>query len=303
MPPAETTRNSGGGTSTIPTDKWWHMRLSEYCAGGSLGGLWRARDAPARKVRRSSTSGIVLAVTTLADILLSSQNPVSAAMLLVLSWVASSDGEITQEEMEGLHSIAESGKESAELRSVIDLVQRRRVTDFQLACEILRELEPKHRRLMLQMSIGMALEDGYLTTAEGHILRFIADVLSQPPRDLDDLFREMTGHSFPTPADPSSIEWWEARESRAEQTSQANREEPNTQTQGATATPDLRRLRDLGILGLDENATIVHIKDAYRRMAQIHHPDKFVTLGPEAVKAAEVTFLRIRAAYERLAPP
>jgi DnaJ-domain-containing protein 1 len=223
-------------------------------------------------------------------------------MLLVLSWIASSDGKIADEEMEGLRSIAASGRSEAELRDVIGLAQGGRVEDLQLACELLRELEPKHRRLMLQMTVAMALEDGYLTTVEGHIVRFIADVLSHSPSDLDGLFREMTGEAFPAPADPSSVEWWEARER------QSRRREPNQARNGASSgeprhgasTPDLQRLRDLGVLGLDEEATIAQVKEAYRRMVQVHHPDKFAALGPEAVKAAEVTFRRIRAAYERL---
>jgi DnaJ-domain-containing protein 1 len=235
-----------------------------------------------------------------ADILERSENPVAAAMLLILSWIASSDGKIAEEEMAELRSIAESGKGSAALRSVIDLAQRCRVEDLQLGCEVLQELEPKHRRLMLQMAIGMALEDGYLTTAEGHIVRFVADVLLQAPSDLNRLFNEMTGEDFPTPADPSSVEWWDSRESRSRQKAQAGRNERRAEPQSGSRTPDVQRLRDLGVLGLDEEATIAQVKDAYKRMAQIHHPDKFVTLGPEAVKAAEVTFLRIRAAYERL---
>lgn len=244
-------------------------------------------------------------MATFAEILTRAENPIAAAMLLMLAWIASSDGEIADEEMDGLRTIAASGKGGADLRAVIDLAQAGRVEDLQLSCEVLRELELTHRRLMLQMGIGMALEDGFLTTAEGHIVRFIADVLGHSPRDLDALFREMTGEPFPPPADPSSVEWWGARESRSRARAQSETRDNGTGSvppRSASSTPDMQRLRDLAVLGLDEQATLGHVKEAYRRMAQVHHPDKFVTLGPEAVKAAEVTFLRIRAAYERLVP-
>ncbi|WP_405418779.1 hypothetical protein [Marinobacter flavimaris] len=40
--------------------------------------------------------------------------------------------------------------------------------------------------------------------------------------------------------------------------------------------------------------------DTYRRLAQIHHPDRFTALGEESVAAASQTFVRIREAYEYL---
>jgi len=239
-------------------------------------------------------------VTTFADILRQSENPVAPAMLLMLSWIASSDGEIDKQEMSELRLIAEAGEESARLSRVIDISQRCRVEDLLLACEVLKSLEPKQRRLMLQMAIGMALQDGYLTTAEGHIIRLLADVLGQTTSDLDRLFYEITGEPFPLPSDPSSVEWWEGRQSRARSRSQESRSNSQTSSKPGTGTPSLQRLKDLGVLGLDETATISEVKEAYRRMAHIHHPDKFMTLGSEAVKAAEVTFRRIRAAYDRL---
>jgi uncharacterized tellurite resistance protein B-like protein len=235
-----------------------------------------------------------------AEILERSENPVAAAMLLMLSWIASSDGEIGDDEMEELRAIANSGNGYAELLSVIEVAERSQIEDLQLSCEVLQKLEPKHRRLMLQMAVSMSLQDGYLTAVEGHIVRLVADVLSQKPSDLDGLFREMTGQAFPAPADPSSVEWWEARQRRSEPRTKAQNSEQRAGAEAGPAKPDIQRLRDLGVLGLDETATIDQVKEAYKRMAQIHHPDKFAPLGPQAVKAAEVTFLRIRSAYERL---
>jgi DnaJ like chaperone protein len=42
------------------------------------------------------------------------------------------------------------------------------------------------------------------------------------------------------------------------------------------------------------------IKQSYRRLAQIHHPDRFSSLGEESVAAASQTFVRIREAYDYL---
>ena len=54
------------------------------------------------------------------------------------------------------------------------------------------------------------------------------------------------------------------------------------------------------VLGLNENSSIKEIKDAYHKLCLVHHPDKFVKLGPEATRAANVIFTKINQAYNIL---
>lgn len=61
-----------------------------------------------------------------------------------------------------------------------------------------------------------------------------------------------------------------------------------------------QRLKDLGLLGLDEGATQKAIEEAFRRLARIHHPDRYFGQAEEAIEAARKSFLLLRAAYERL---
>lgn len=232
-----------------------------------------------------------------SEIITATTNPVVAAMMLILAWIAASDGNIDDAEMDGLRSAASSGESKEYLETVIDVAVQGRLEDLQLACEVLRELELGHRKLMLQMAIAMALEDGKLTSTESYIVRFLADVLGQSPRELNSIFRKLSGHDFPPPSDPSSIEWWAFRESKADARSEASGAESKA---GGVGTGQIQQLRDLAVLGLDEAATREDIIDAYKRMVKVHHPDKYAALGPEAVAAAEVTFVRIRSAYERL---
>jgi DnaJ like chaperone protein len=238
------------------------------------------------------------------DILRSADNPLGAAIVLVLSWLATYDGTATDEEIAGLRAIASAGKNEAELTTVIEIARRGDVRDLQLACEVLRHIDPAGRRLFLQMAIGMALEDDYLVPSESHIVRFVADLLGIWPRDLDEIFTEMTGHPFPPPSDPSSVDWWNARQRRRPKSNGApGHANESSRTHNASArSPDMSRLRDLAMLGLDENASASEIREAYRRMAKVHHPDAFSSLGPEAVRAATVSFRRVQAAYERLIP-
>ncbi|MBK8913318.1 MAG: DnaJ domain-containing protein [Phycisphaerales bacterium] len=245
-------------------------------------------------------------MSTFADILVRAENPIAAAMMLLLSWIATSDGDASDEEVDALRSIASAGKSESALDPLIVLARRGDIADLQLACEVLREIRAESRRLMLQMALVVALEDGYLTTGEGHIVRFAADLLQHSPSDLDALFQEMTGHPFPPPADPSTVEWWEEREGRWQGRSHERAGGSSTTGAGGNSqagggsVPDLQRLRDLAALGLDETANTDDVRAAYRRMAKVHHPDRFSSLGPEAVKAAHVSFRRIQQAYERL---
>ena len=54
------------------------------------------------------------------------------------------------------------------------------------------------------------------------------------------------------------------------------------------------------MLGLEEDASQNDVVAAFRRLAKVHHPDRFQTLGPEAQRAAHETFIRIKNAYDML---
>lgn len=241
-------------------------------------------------------------MTSFQEIVQRARNPSAVAIVLLLAWIATCDGEVSTEELSGLRSIASAGKSSQDLHLVVALARDADVQDLQLACEMVRDSDPAQRPLLLQMAIGMALEDGYLTSSEGHIVRFLADLLQLSPRDLDNIFREMTGENFPPAADPSSIDWWRSREhgrSRPADDPKNDSARPGSSSSNSESS-GLGRLRDLAMLGLDEGATEQEIREAYRRLAKVHHPDRFSSLGPEAVQAANISFSRIQSAYERL---
>lgn len=54
------------------------------------------------------------------------------------------------------------------------------------------------------------------------------------------------------------------------------------------------------VLGINESSTNDEIKKAYRKMAVMHHPDKFNQLGEEQQKAAKKKFQKIQEAYEHI---
>ena len=54
------------------------------------------------------------------------------------------------------------------------------------------------------------------------------------------------------------------------------------------------------VLGINGSSTNDEIKKAYRKMAVMHHPDKFNQLGEEQQKAAKKKFQKIQEAYEHI---
>ena len=79
-------------------------------------------------------------------------------------------------------------------------------------------------------------------------------------------------------------------------------ERKDTKKQPVTkaAPPDLARLRQLALLGLDDGATKDEIRSAYKRLSRIHHPDRCNGMSEADTEKAAATFRKIREAYEFL---
>lgn len=52
------------------------------------------------------------------------------------------------------------------------------------------------------------------------------------------------------------------------------------------------------ILELDSDASVKEIKKAYRKLAMLHHPDRLIGMGEEAIESAKRKFQKIQDAYE-----
>ena len=212
------------------------------------------------------------------------KNPLGVCVLLVLGWIASSDGTIEPIEADHLKKIATDSGHAELLGPILDVLRARDTEALQLACEFIGpHFSGPNAFFFIRLAIGMALADGRLRPTENHVLRFLADLIGLSPEALRHTFFEVTGQPLPEPPDASRAAFWQA----------SGRER-------GQSTGDPRTTRAYAVLGLEECATSGQIKSAYRRLARVHHPDRFVPMGPEAVATATSTFRRIRDAYEHL---
>lgn len=66
------------------------------------------------------------------------------------------------------------------------------------------------------------------------------------------------------------------------------------------SSPPDRTTRALSVLGLTPGASRIEVRHAYRRMAQLHHPDRFYSESEHQVALASARFQRIKNAYDYL---
>jgi len=224
---------------------------------------------------------------------LNSGNQFGFSVLVLLTWVATCDGQLDAEERDNLRGIAQSLSPELDLPDVINATSAASLADLQLACEVARHMKSEKRALFLQLAIGIAIADGVLRPTENQVLRFLSDLIGLSARDLRAAYREITQQELPIPRDLSDP----TNRSRSQRQRSHGSQRQNA---GPTTPRDTKRIQSLAVLGLEEGASPSEVKLAYRRLAKIHHPDRYESLGVEAVRAATLTFQRIQAAYEYL---
>ena len=241
------------------------------------------------------------AFTEFEQLILNSQNQLGTSILLVLSWIAASDGRVDETEAKQLAEISAASKHGISAQPIIRLAEKRDTAALHLACDIVEShFKGKKAHLFLEMAIGIAIADGFLLPSENHILRFIADLLGISKNGLNEIFINVTGREIPLPSDVSSAHYWQERDKAQGRSSEQSSESENSTNHKEPPRHSSKAIAAYATLGLEPGASKESIKKSYRRLAQVHHPDRFSSLGEESVAAASQTFVRIREAYEYL---
>jgi len=227
--------------------------------------------------------------TEFAIFLLQSERQMGLAITTALAWVATCDGSVDERERSFIQSVGGDQLSEEEVAVAIQSASRGDIRDLQLVSEILGKLEPEQKGLFLDLAVGVAISDSRLTVSENVVVRYFADLLGLGMDRLDQAFLEQTGHDCPEVSDLSSADWWDARARSDHSSSEGTWKQRRTRQ---------KIIEAYAVLGVPTNAPADEVRQAYRRLAKVHHPDKYESLGPEAVRAATQTFQRIQSAYK-----
>ena len=228
-------------------------------------------------------------------LLLTTKNPLGTSILLILAWIAASDGSVDDQELDIISEIAKNSQYEHNVQPLITLAQNENIKTIQLASEIIKQhFEKEKAVLFIELAIGVAVADKYLRPVENHILRFLADLLEIKRAEFHNIFEQCTGKKIPSPSDISKAEYWRTFNGSKQKSSESHQDStPNENANSHLA-------QAYAILGLNYGATQEEIKLAYKRLAQANHPDKFAPLGKEAQAAAEISMQRINNANDYL---
>lgn len=200
------------------------------------------------------------------------------SLLVLASYIIKADGKVMHSEMEVTRqflrlNFGESAVKQGEdiILKLFDKQKQLGKSEFRKiiysACrQISGNMVYEQKLQLLSFLVIIAKADGFVASEEITALREIAEGLNIPQSDLESLLYMRQQYNY-------------------ENTSQNKEEDINN---------------DYKILGITPHATNEEIKNAYRKMALKHHPDKVAALGDDIRKAAERKFQEINAAKDRI---
>jgi DnaJ-domain-containing protein 1 len=236
--------------------------------------------------------------------------------LTLLAWLAGSDGTIAPSEEALLRRFAVAGN-AGEIDTILAVARAGSIDALEVVCRYaMTRMSRGRKRLLAQLAVTVAAADKHITVGENYVLQFLADLLGISPRSFAKLFEQVTHRPFPEAGDPSSIGWWQRREAGVEaepaqdlppdsaEDVRRDAEASARTAESRRATPavelptgEMTRVRAWAILNLAEGASAGEVRSAFRRLAKVRHPDRYVKLGPAAVAAATEAFKQLEAAY------
>lgn len=223
--------------------------------------------------------------------------PIGLAFMLNLGWLAICDGPLNRAEAAFLASLSE-GSQSLQgtLTRVLSEIEEIDYPTLAQACHEASQLPFKARELLLDSAIRLCLADGPIQTAEAHALRLLADVCcggTGGEARLAERYRAVRNRALPPIGDPGSIDWWRHLEMP---------QEIDQIDDGISDLKALQRMQDLASLALPAMASSTEIRDRFRDLSRIVHPDRFHGQG-QLENIARLLFQHLQEARDRLLQP
>ena len=234
----------------------------------------------------------------------SRRRQLSNSVKLLLLWVAASDGQLDEAELE---YASEQFPDSEGTITTKDFLAVIRKSDLVVIEKAIRSLTAENRELriaFLDMAITMSMADRDIAISENHILRFYADALHLGIGILQKRFQAISGIEFPEPGDPSDPAWWNQISQSGLGNDQGNQLRSGGDIESSGGESQTGRSMSIArahaILGLNLNATQEDIESAYQNLAGIFQVDRVEAMGTAAVTIANARFRKIQEAYQLL---
>jgi DnaJ-domain-containing protein 1 len=251
----------------------------------------------------------------IVETLARSQNWILDAVRFAAVWVALADHDFDAREAAALHAKLPDRPGGVPLDDITRLLTRAGnsvgAEVAHLFGDIRDRIADSSKETFLRLLVQIAAADGRISQGERHALIFVAELLDRA--DLAErLFRDETGLDLYDLADLSDPNYWrELEEASARSGAQSDADDEEDEDEEEDAGPaggrggggsnaDPARVEALATLGLVGSPSADEIKTAYRRLAKLHHPDRYAELGADAVAHATRTFQRIQGAYALL---
>jgi DnaJ-domain-containing protein 1 len=210
---------------------------------------------------------------------------------LLLLWVAASDGQLDEAELEFASSHFPDKPGGMTTDDVLTAIRNADLKSIETAIRSVAGESRELRTAFLDLAISMSMADRRIAITENHILRFYADALYLGIGLLERRFQTISGSAFSEPGDPSSTAWWD----------QVSRD-GLLEGVGTDAISGLRMTLEQArsVLGVSASATQREIESAYENLAAIFHVDRVQAMGEAAVSVANERLRRIKEAYALL---
>jgi uncharacterized tellurite resistance protein B-like protein len=248
---------------------------------------------------------------SLSTEVLGSANSLVCAVRCAAVWLACIDRDLDEAERRDIAEALPDRLGEVALQRLQELIENAAAAEAytnlgEVFAYIRQRMADQSKDAFIELMVGVAAADKRISIGERHGLLFLADLVDRQAH-MKAAFAEATGLDWEDPADLSDPTFWDrldAARARKQQQQDGQRSEQRQsddrrdgwQRHGHNGN-DAARIAALATLGLVGDPTQDEIRAAYRRLAALHHPDKYGALDAEAVAHATKTFQRIQAAY------
>jgi DnaJ-domain-containing protein 1 len=220
---------------------------------------------------------------------------VSCVKLLLL-WVAASDGQVEDSELEFASSQFPDTDGAVSADELLGVIRSADFATIELAIRTLAAESRELRTAFLDLAITMSMADRQIAITENHILRFYADALYLGLGMLQKRFQAICGIPFAEPGDPGDPAWWDQLGTAA----RGSEADAKRSGQRAGRGPGMDAEAARAVLAVAPDATPSDIERAYQNLVGIFQADRVESMGASAVAVANKRLQKIEEAYRVL---